>query len=172
MILKSYNYENVLKYTIISQILFSLAFSISSFVAFSDQYAGFVGILVGILFVGLSCWTYYCSNFDMNRTVFGAILGSCSVFSMISLQTAIFWGQLSNCSPIKSKNVKVTYKGSIGYECKNTDAMKSMCTFSVFIFLSYIALIGVLLFYKDDILGNEKLNEGYEQNSSAKPTYT
>lgn len=46
-----------------------------------------------------------------------------------------------------------------GIECYRTHAMKSVCAFSVFMFLSYIALVGLLFKYKNDILGASPLDE-------------
>jgi hypothetical protein len=47
-------------------------------------------------------------------------------------------------------------------QCYNVSAMKSVCTFSVFLFLSYIFQVFLLLRFKDELLGNGPLNEGYE----------
>ena len=51
--------------------------------------------------------------------------------------------------------------GTYGVECFETGAMASVCFFSVFLFLSYIALITALTKFKDDFLGSGPLNEGY-----------
>lgn len=57
--------------------------------------------------------------------------------------------------------------GSIGSECRNQSAMKSMCTFSVFMFLSYLVLGAFLVHYKNAILGSAPLNEGYDEVGGA-----
>jgi hypothetical protein len=52
--------------------------------------------------------------------------------------------------------------GSISSECRSQSAMKSVCAFSVFMFLSYLVLGGFLVHFKNAILGSAPLNEGYD----------
>lgn len=151
--------------SIATQLAFGISFFISSCVAFSNQYAGFLGLLTGIFYISFSLLTYYGIRKRINRTIFGAVLGASSVFLMISLQTSIFWGQYGNCEA--NHNFQIDRKGAIGVQCTNPSAMKSMCAFSVFLFLSYISQCGILLVYKDNILGDEPLDEGYAPPSAA-----
>ena len=53
--------------------------------------------------------------------------------------------------------------GYINSECRSQGAMKSMCFFSVVMFLSYLVLGGLLAHFKNDILGSAPLNEGYDE---------
>ena len=89
---------------------------------------------------------------------------------MISLQTAVFWGQYGQCEHFMSVGIdmkKLSASNNIAVNCFGKNAMKSLCAFAVFMFLSYLFLIGTLIKFKDDILGAEPLNEGYASSSSA-----
>jgi hypothetical protein len=55
-------------------------------------------------------------------------------------------------------NGRVLYS-HFGIECYRTHAMKSVCAFAVFMFLTYIGLVGLLFKYKNDILGASPLDE-------------
>ncbi len=54
----------------------------------------------------------------------------------------------------------ISLSSAYGVECDSIGAMKSLCTFSVFMMLSYIFELIVLLKFKDDLLGNGPLDEG------------
>lgn len=112
----------------------------------------------------------------------------------VSLESAIFWGQYSRCSsdrrvllrggtdtyrdeilsihPISTEDygpVTVSRELSFGVECSHTSAMKSVCTFSIMMFLSYVALVAVMIKFKNEILGPAPLNEGYAPVSTNSP---
>jgi cytochrome c-type biogenesis protein CcmE len=46
-------------------------------------------------------------------------------------------------------------------QCGYSVAMGSCCAFSVLLFLTYIAVVSVLLRFKDDILSSGSMNEDY-----------
>jgi len=69
-------------------------------------------------------------------------------------------GQYANCELNNESTVSIIRSGEIGVECSHIGAMKSVCTFSVFLFLSYIFQIVVLYVYKDLLLGSAPLDEG------------
>lgn len=114
----------------------------------------------------------------------------------VSLESAIFWGQYSRCSSDRRvllrggadtyrdeilsihtisiedffpKPVTVSRELSFGVECNHTSAMKSVCTFSIMMFLSYVALVAVMIKFKNEILGPAPLNEGYVPVSTNSP---
>lgn len=63
----------------------------------------------------------------------------------ISLQSAIFWGQYSGCE---------SYNDNRSVNCQNKPAMKSICTFSVLMFISYITQLVAMIAFKQELLGN------------------
>lgn len=202
-----YTHDQIIDGIIIAQIATVFCYLISSFVNATNQYAGFVGIITGVIY-GVFTWlTHYGLRRNISRTLFGVILGGVVVLAFISLEGSIFWGQYGQCKssdyvyptlrptpmPTFAPNAfttrslgssfnfaglfdishfsrrlleeDATYHVSrqltIGVECSHGGAMKSMCAFSVFMFLTYLAIIGVMLKSKNEILGSGQLNEGY-----------
>ena len=130
---------------LIFQGIFCFCYFISSCVAFSNEYAGFVGLLTGLIYIASVGHTFYGLKRHLNRTMYGSILGLSSVLVILSLQSAIFWGQYSNCE--EGTTTDISNKGSIGVVCTHRGAMKSMCAFSVFMFLTYLGKYRLTLYY-------------------------
>jgi hypothetical protein len=90
-------------------------------------------------------------KFWKSRTLFGVILGGGTLLTVLSLQTAIFWGNYSSCK-------------SIGYDrfvqCDHVAAMISACVFAVFMFITLLAQLVIMIFRRDEILGDVALDEG------------
>ena len=159
-ILSNYPHTLVLDATLGAQAVFAFCYLISSFVAFGNKYAGSVGVLTGFVFSFFTIASYYGIRKRISRTSYGAVMGGASILLVLSLQTAVFWGQYANCEASDESTVAIVRSGVIGVECSHIGAMKSVCTFSVFLFLSYIFQITVLYAYKDLLLGSAPLDEG------------
>jgi len=203
---KMYTHDQLIDGVIITQIVTVFCYLISSFVNATNRYAGFVGIITGVIY-GVFTWiTHYGLRRNITRTLFGVILGGVVMLAFISLEGSIFWGQYGQCkasnyvyptlkptyaptfAPIattRSLGSYFNFEGfldfthvsrhlmeeeeashvsrmlTIGVECSHGGAMKSMCAFSVFMFLTYLAVIGIMLKFKNEILGSGQLNEGY-----------
>jgi hypothetical protein len=142
----------LLDYVLLVQTTFASCYLISSFVVSSNAYAGFNAWFAGFIFLASIALSYVGIRRTVSRINYGMVLGSSSILLIFSLQTAIFWGQYSGCSSSSSETLIVTTSGTIGTECKNVSAMKAVCTFSVFLFIGYLSLIGTLLAYKDELL--------------------
>ena len=152
-----YSHEQIVDGAVLCQIVFILCFLISAFFIAANFYAGFNAVATGIVYAVFCALTYFGLRHTISRTLFGAILGGAFILVFVSLESAVFWGQYSQCE---------TYKGSeagaiAGVVCYQQSAMRSVCTFSVFMFLSYLVLIGILMKFKNEILGSAPLNEGY-----------
>lgn len=143
--------------------LLILAYFISACVVGGNSFAGFNALFLGIIFGCVAVATYYGLKIYPTRLNFGIILGGTAILMFLSLQSAIFWGQYADCETHRrylSEEVEsnatlqriLSSSFDLGPECKNTSAMKSVCTFSVFMFLSYIAQIWLLVQFKNDIL--------------------
>ena len=164
------------------QAAIEVGYIISALVLSGNSFAGFNGIFLGLIYGSSTAVSYYGLRKKISRTMFGVILGCCTVLLFISLESAIFWGQYGNCSTSSLHHNRrallynsdpMTYlveaveesvladHRSLLYapECNRQSAMKAVCAFSVFMFLSYIALIALMLRFKDDILGNAPLDE-------------
>jgi hypothetical protein len=151
------SYEEIIDYTLGGQAVCSVCYLISAFFLSGNSYAGFNAVLTGFLYAGSAGLTYYGLKRMLNRTIFGIILGVAVMLTFVSLETAIFWGQYSGCTPAKSLTRRLT----IGVECNYTSAMSSACFFSVVMFISYLALICTLIKFKREILGTAPLDERY-----------
>ena len=172
-------YTDVIDGSLIAQSVFTTGYLISSFVVSSNAYAGFLAVFTGLVYLASIIATYYGIRKNINATTYGAVIGSLSILVFLSLQTSIFWGQYSNCETswaTQWRVLNVTYyetlvskKGSYGDECYNQPAMRSVCTFSVFMFLSYVILLAALLFFKEQILGQEPVNVGYSPVPNSNP---
>jgi hypothetical protein len=96
----------------------------------------------------------YLLKYHKSRTVYGGVMGAGLFLVVLSLQTAIFWGEYSKCTP--GQSLEDRYNS----ECSNREAMVSACVFSVFMFLALLGQLALLFMYKDAILGSAPLNEG------------
>jgi hypothetical protein len=76
------------------------------------------------------------------------------LFSTLSSQPESDYSSLSSSRVLNSSY--------ISDQCSSQGAMKSVCAFSVFMFLSYLVLGAILVHYKNAILGTAPLNEGYD----------
>lgn len=154
------------------QILCIVCFFISAFFQWNNVYAGFTTFFLGILISIFIYYTYRILRIEITRISYGIILGGSVMLVFILLQSAIFWSQYSGCIPNKNPSATSTTTSSNGYgvNCTYTAAMESLSTFSVFLFLSYISLIGVMIKYKNDLLGNAPVREGgYSAVSTSVP---
>lgn len=159
-------HEQFLDVILLVQSICSFCCLISAFVISSNSYAGFIAVLTSMIYCGFSAISWYGIRYKTNRILFGAILGASAVLVVISLQTAIFWGQYSGCESYGSASNHsssriMTHRLLSGVECKNTGGMKGVCLFSVFMFLSYIVFIALLGKYKNEILAALPVTDGY-----------
>lgn len=170
-----YSHGQIIDGVLLFQVAVIFSFLISSFVVAGNIYAGFTSILTGLLFAGFCGLTYYGLRRNISRTMFGMILGGTFVLVFVSLESAIFWGQYAHCEQysghrfLRSASNPVSRQLS-GMACEQRAAMRSVCAFSVFMFLSYLAILGLMMRYKNDILGSGPLNEGYAAVSTSSNT--
>jgi len=194
------------------QLVFICLYLLSAVFVADNSYNGFNSLLLGGVFLSIAGVTYYVLNVHINRTMFGAVLGSSCILVFIALESSIFWGQISNCStPTAPILIGATYRQSerplvshsyiihtssdlyatnetstvrlvsdllssssgdgvlpvgiitrllasdhyrYGPECNSRTAMRFLCAFSVFLFLSYIAQVALLVYFKNDLLNN------------------
>lgn len=157
------------------QVVIIFCYLISSFVVAGNIYAGFTSILTGLLFFGFCGLTFYGLRRNISRTMFGIILGGTFVLVFVSLESAIFWGQYAHCEQYNNHRLLHSASSLVsrqlsGMVCEQRAAMRSVCAFSVFMFLSYLAILGLMMRFKNDILGSGPLNEGYAAVSTGSNT--
>ncbi|RYH14110.1 hypothetical protein EON65_34150 [archaeon] len=149
--IQDYSPDQILKGNLLLQVVFVVCYLISALFIASNTYAGFNSLLLGIIIIAVIGLSYYGLFKEVTRTLFGIVLGCSVMLIFMTLQSAIFWGQYSDCTPNSLLN-SVT-------QCYNPAAMKSCCTFSVFLFLTYIAQVAAMIRYKNDVLGAAPSNE-------------
>ena len=155
----NWSHTEIIDYTLGGQAVCSICYLISALFLSGNSYAGFNALLTGFLYAGSAGLTYYGLKQVLSRTIFGIILGVAVMLIFISLETAIFWGQYSGCTPAPPSGSSSSHH--YGVECDHTGAMSSACFFSVMMLLSYLLLIGTLIKFKSEILGKVPLNERY-----------
>lgn len=70
---------------------------------------------------------------------------------LVSLQTAVYWGQLANCEDIK---------GSIDqYSCDNTSAYGAVSAFASIMFIFLLVSTVLTVLWRDDLIGETGLYE-------------
>eukprot|EP01031_Cornospumella_fuschlensis_P030497 gene30496-36860_t len=149
--LQDYSPDQLLKGTLLIQVVFVACYLISAVFLATNTYAGFNALLLGVVIIAVIGLSYYGLFKEVTRTLFGIVLGCSVMLIFMTLQSAIFWGQYSDCNPHSLLNSVI--------QCYNPAAMKSCCTFSVFLFLTYIAQVAAMIRYKNDVLGAAPSNE-------------
>lgn len=165
-VVDAYSYSELLDATIVIQAVLSFCYLMSSFPVSANGYAGFVSILMSLVYCLFTVLSYYGLRVSLTRKFFGFVLGASVVLVFVSLENSIFWGQYAGCEPRHGSAVP---KDKIGVECKHVAAMKALCAFSVFLFLSYIFLVVLLMRFKDELLGSVPSNLGYSPVSTVIP---
>lgn len=190
------SFEQLLDGTLAAQAVFTACYFISSLVLSGNAFDGFNAVMLGLVYGASVALVYFKIRREPSRIMYGIILGISVVLMIISLQSAIFWGQYAGCesssssstsystsptmapspSPTSSRRILTEmdsvheaynpFSSShrqlyISEQCKYRPAMRSLCAFSVFMFLSYIFEIALLVRYKDDILKASTGREGY-----------
>ncbi|KAJ1405900.1 hypothetical protein B484DRAFT_456970 [Ochromonadaceae sp. CCMP2298] len=158
-----YSQEEVIDFLLKAQAVIIFCYLICAMVMSGNTYSGFNAVFLGIVFVCFTAASYYGLKVHVSRTHYGMLLGAAGVLLFTSLESAIYWGQYGDCE-------KGSYGGrGTGPECSNRPAMKALCAFSVFMFLSYVGLAGALVYFKEELLGAAPLREGYSSVPSFNP---
>lgn len=145
-------YDQILDILFICQSLFCLSYLISTIFQATNVYNGFNAIFLGIVFAGMIGCSYIYLRKNITKVMYGCVLGATFMLIFISLQSAVFWGQYSDCETYPKE--KYSLLSGNPPMCTNTPAMESICTFSVFMFLSYVAQLVIMIVFKHEILGS------------------
>ena len=145
----------------------TFCFTISAFVVAGTANAGFNAILTSLMYVAFGACAFLTINRNQNSTMLGVLIGAAGSLSLLSLQTAIFWGQLSNCRKLPLGTPPVPH-----YSCENTSAMSAVCAFAALLFLLQLVLTVGLFTWRDelahDMLMYSQVSQsaGYENGGS------
>lgn len=91
----------------------------------------------------------------------GFLIGSTTTILLLNLMTAIYWGQLSHCKPVK--------ESLAGYSCANTSAYGAVAAFATLLFLVQLAFTVLLILWRDDFIVDNTANSS--TSNSNRGTY-
>ena len=141
----SYTFNEVLNAVLQGECVCVFSYIISSLFLLSHSYAGFTTFVYGLVLAASIGLKFY-SLRAKDRVLYGAMLGVVTLLVVMTLQQAIFWGQSSGCTKTGVR------RALLGVECNQVGAMRSVCTFSVFMFLLECLFLVLVLRHKDDLL--------------------
>jgi hypothetical protein len=109
------------------QFVFSSVFLICAFVVSQTWNAGFNVVLTGLIYIAYPSAAFYVLKNMCEPALIGALIGSGIMLSFISLMTAVYWGQLSDCESV-SETIS-------HYSCSQTAAYGAVSFFAVVMLL-------------------------------------
>jgi hypothetical protein len=121
------NPKKAMNLNLVLQLCFSVCFCLTSIFLRHFSNVGFQLIITALANITFCTGAFYVINRQPDSMSVGACLGSGVVISILSLTTALYWGELSNCEEVEVSIRK--------YTCDNKAAMRAMCTFAVLLFL-------------------------------------
>ena len=138
-------HQEVLRNLLLTEGVCVFCYLVSSLFLLGNSYAGFTTFFFGLVVAGALGLKLYALT-ARDRVLYGAMLGVVTLGLVMTLMQAILWGQSAGCAASGSG------RRLLGVECTNVGAMKSVCTFSVFLFLQELVFLALVLRHKDDLL--------------------
>lgn len=142
----------VLNTSIYVQIVLSILLLIMSFIVANTANMTLILFTTVSTFISYPLWAYYALHRFPSHVTIGATLGSGLVIVFISLQTAVFWGNLSVCEKV-SMSIQQ-------YSCNSRVAYRIICILSICIFLTQFLFVILLAQFRLIVL---KDAEEYEE---------
>ncbi|KAM3569163.1 hypothetical protein VYU27_008728 [Nannochloropsis oceanica] len=138
------DHEKLITAGLLLQGVFVLCYTICSFVVASTANMGFNAVLTALLYIFYVAGTYHVLQRSKMPLAIGFVLGVSVMITFLSLMTAIFWGQLSNCSP--------GYYDVKRYSCTNPSAYGATCAFATLLFLIQLFFTSALVLWRDEFI--------------------
>jgi hypothetical protein len=138
------NPKKVMNFNLVLQLGVALCFCLTSIFLRHFSNVGFQLIVTGLANITFSVGAFYVINKQPDSLSVGACLGSGVVISILSLSTSVYWGELSKCEVV---NVDISK-----YTCDSKVAMRTLCAFSVILFLLQLTFTIYLMKYKTHVL--------------------
>ena len=143
--------ETLVRASLLQGIL-AFPFTICAFVVADTANAGFNVVLTAFIYIGFVAGMYYSLQMQPSRSsrTVGFLMGCSGMITILSLMTAIFWGQLSNCELLREGD-------EVGqYSCSNTTAYGAVCFFSSVMFVVQVATTYGLVIWRDELSALEE----------------
>ena len=121
------NPKKTMNVSLVAQLGVASCFCLTSIFLRHFSVVGFQLLVTGLLNVTFAVGSFWIINKQPDSLSVGACLGSGVVVSLLSLITAVYWGELSRCE-VLSVSVRK-------YTCDSKDAMRVLCIFSIILFI-------------------------------------
>ena len=125
------NPKKAMNLNLVLQLCASVCFCLTSIFLRHFSNVGFQLIITALANLTFCVGAFYVINRQPDSMSVGACLGSGIVISVLSLITAVYWGELSKCEEIDVSIRK--------YTCDNKAAMRVMCFFAVLLFIFQVS---------------------------------
>ena len=125
------NPKKAMNVNLVLQLFASVCFCLTSIFLRHFSNVGFQLIITALANLTFCMGAFYVINRQPDSMSVGACLGSGIVISILSLITAVYWGELSKCEEIDVSIRK--------YTCDNKAAMRVMCFFAVLLFIFQVS---------------------------------
>mmetsp|Transcript_12235 Transcript_12235/g.18524 ORF Transcript_12235/g.18524 Transcript_12235/m.18524 type:complete len:187 (+) Transcript_12235:86-646(+) len=134
------------------------AFAISSFCVASTANAGFNVVLTALLNIAFVCGSYYVVKKTKSPLAVGFLIGVAAMMAVLSLMTAIYWGQLSNCEVVSEEIDQ--------YSCSQKAAYGAVSAFAAMLFIAQSVFFGAVIIWRGELIDD---NEVYDDITRAHP---
>lgn len=121
------NPKKAMNLNLVMQLGASVCFCLTSVFLRHFSNVGFQLLITALANLTFSMGAFYVINRQPDSMSVGACLGSGVVISILSLITAVYWGELSKCQEVDVSIRK--------YTCDSRSAMRVMCAFAVVLFM-------------------------------------
>jgi len=136
--------KGTLKLAVAIQAFLCIPFAICAFVVANTANAGFNVVLTSLLNAGFVAGAGYVLNNSGNPVAIGFLLGCSTMMTMLSLMTAVYWGQLSKCED--------TTDSISQYTCSNRIAYGAVSTFATLLFIVQLIFTGAMIQWRAELI--------------------
>lgn len=121
------NPRRAMNLSLVAQLGVASCFCLTSLFLRHFAVVGFQLLVTGLVNVTFAIGSFWIINKQPDSMSVGATLGAGMVISLLSLITAVYWGELSRCETVAVAIRK--------YTCDSKGAMRFLCLFSVCLFM-------------------------------------
>lgn len=125
------NPKRAMNFSLVAQLLVATCFCLTSVFLRHFSVVGFQLLVTGLGNVAFALGAFWIINKQPDSLSVGATLGLGAAISILSLITAVYWGELSRCEVVSVAIRK--------YTCDSKGAMRFLCMFSVMLFLLQVS---------------------------------
>jgi hypothetical protein len=110
-----------------TQLIFSTAFAVVTYFVAHFSTIGFQVVSTAVAYILFALGAVFVVNKQQDAVSVGVCIGSGAVIALLSLVTAVYWGELTKCT--------VTTETINEYSCENKPAMRAICAFAAILFV-------------------------------------